>query len=155
MQLRSSAFEPDGPIPRRHTCEGEDLAPALSWSPAPPGTVSFALVMDDPDAGEPGPHRRPWVHWVLWDLPATVHSLPEGATPLPDGAHEGLNSWDERGWNGPCPPSGRHHYRFRLHALDRRLGPIASPTRAALEEAMRGHVLGVAELVGTYQRQWP
>lgn len=153
MQLGSPAFAAKGEIPRRHTCEGEDLAPALQWSGVPAQTRSLALIVDDPDAPDPAAPQRTWVHWVLVDIPATASGLPEGGRPLPAGTREGLNDWQRITWGGPCPPIGRHRYFFKLYALDSTLPSLAHPTKAALEQAMRGHVLAQAELVGTYHKQ--
>jgi hypothetical protein len=152
MKLSSAAFTHQGAIPSRHTCEGEDLAPPLAWSDAPPATKSFALVVDDPDAPDPAAPKMTWVHWVVYNLSATVHALPEGGR-LPLGSHSGLNDWHRTGWGGPCPPIGRHRYFFKLYALDVVLPEMRSPTKATLEQAMKGHVLTQAELVGTYQKQ--
>ena len=154
LSLSSPAFEPLGGIPKRHTCDGEDLSPPLAWTGAPAGTRSFALVVDDPDAPDPAAPKVVWVHWVLYDLPAGTTSLAPGtsAKSLPPGTREGLNDWKQTGWRGPCPPIGRHRYFHKLHALDIVLPDLHHPTRAALEKAMAGHVLAKAELVGTYQR---
>ncbi len=150
--LTSDAFGRMEEIPSKYTSDGENLSPPLAWSGAPPGTKSFALVVDDPDA--PG---NVWVHWVLYNIPAGAKVLPEGAgngkAPLPEGAAEGLNDWGRKGYGGPSPPSGRHRYFFKLYALDTVLSLPAPPTKAALEEAMKGHVLAEAELVGTYKRK--
>lgn len=153
MKLTSTAFASHGEIPAKYTCEGEDLAPPLAWSGAPAGTRSFALIVDDPDAPDPAAPKMTWVHWVLYDLPPSVHALPEGGRPLPPGAREGRNDWKRTGYGGPCPPIGRHRYFFKLYALDAPLGDLKTPTKAALEAAMRGHVLAQAELVGTYQKR--
>jgi Raf kinase inhibitor-like YbhB/YbcL family protein len=147
LTLRSSAFEAGKEIPSKYTCEGNDIAPQLSWSPAPDGTKSLAVVMDDPDAP-----RGTWVHWVIVDLPPTATSLPEGGS-LPSGARAGTNSWNRTGYGGPCPPSGRHRYFFKLYALDTALGQLAKPTKEQLESAMQGHILAQAELMGTYQKK--
>lgn len=155
FQLTSSAFQTGTPIPKRHACEGADVSPALSWSNAPKGTRSFALIMDDPDA-PPGT----WVHWVLYDIPADKTALPENlpkTESLPDGSKQGAcwGVWDfsRRGYYGPCPPPGKvHHYSFRLYALDQALDLPAETTKATLLKAMSGHVLGQAELVGLYKR---
>jgi Raf kinase inhibitor-like YbhB/YbcL family protein len=152
MKLSSTAFSHQGSIPPRHTCEGEDLAPPLAWSDAPSGTKSFALIVDDPDAPDPAAPTMTWVHWVVYNLPAGTHALPEGGR-LPAGAHSGLNDWHRTGWGGPCPPIGRHRYFFKLYALDAVLPQMRSPNKAALEQAMKGHVLAQAELIGTYQKQ--
>ena len=152
--LTSSSFSPGAEFPSRHTCDGEDVSPALAWSGAPEGTKSFALIVDDPDAPDPRAPKVVWVHWVLYDLPAGTTSLPPGLTAksLPQGAREGLNDWKQAGWRGPCPPIGRHRYFHRLYALDAVLPDLGRPTKAQLEKAMEGHVLARAELVGTYQR---
>src|SRR5574337_1662276 len=121
MKLTSTAFAPGGEIPRRHTCEGEDLAPPLQWSGVPAQAASLALIVDDPDAPDPAAPKRTWVHWVLYDIAPTATGLPEGGLPLPQGAREGLNDWHRTGWGGPCPPLGRHRYFFKLYALDRLL----------------------------------
>jgi Raf kinase inhibitor-like YbhB/YbcL family protein len=150
LTVRSRAFEPHGAIPRRYTCEGEDVAPPLEWSGAPAGTRSFALVVDDPDAPDPAAPKRTWVHWVVVDLPPSVTSLPEGGA-LPPGARSGVNDWRRTGYGGPCPPIGRHRYFHRIYALDTVLG-LEKPTKAELLRAMEGHVLDQGELVGTYQK---
>ncbi len=152
LQIRSPAFEPHGTIPRRYTCDGEDLAPPLEWSGVPANTRSLVLIVDDPDAPDPAAPRMVWVHWVLYNLPAETRGLPEGGLPLPPGTREGLNNWDRTGYGGPCPPVGRHRYFFRLYALDTLLPDLGTPTRAEVEAAMAGHVLEQAELVGLYQR---
>jgi len=154
LQITSPAFAHRGEIPRRHTCEGEDVSPPLAWTGAPAGTKSLALVVDDPDAPDPAAPKVVWVHWVLYDIPPSVTSLSEGTTSktLPNGVLEGLNDWKQPGWRGPCPPIGRHRYFHKLYALDVVLPDLQRPARAALEKAMEGHVLAKAELVGTYQR---
>jgi hypothetical protein len=153
MDLTSTAFAPQGGIPARHTCEGEDIAPALAWRGVPSGAKSLALIVDDPDAPDPAAPQRTWVHWVVADLPPNDGGLPEGGRPLPAGARDGLNDWGRTGYGGPCPPIGRHRYFFKLYALDTLLPALKEPTKAALEQAMRGHVLAQAELVGTYQKR--
>jgi Raf kinase inhibitor-like YbhB/YbcL family protein len=154
LTIQSPAFGPMGAIPRKYTCDGDNIAPALQWSGAPEGAQSFALIVDDPDAPDPAAPQRVFVHWVLYDLPRTSSGLPEGATAntLPTGTREGRNDWDRKGYGGPCPPKGRHRYFFRLYALDRLLGDLRTPRKADLEAAMANHMLGTAELVGTYER---
>jgi len=153
--LKSSAFEAAAKIPKRHTGDGEDATPALSWSEPPAGTKELALIVDDPDAPSP----EPWVHWVLYKIPAKLQALPEGIPPArgvttPSGLLQGKNSWGSIGWRGPSPPRGHgvHHYRFRLYALDAPLPDKAGLDKRALLEAMKGHVLGETEIVGTYER---
>ena len=152
MKLTSTAFSANAEIPSAHTCEGADRAPPLTWDGAPQATKSFALVVDDPDAPDPKAPKTTWVHWVAYNLPATTASLSEGGQ-LPAGGRDGLNDWKRPRYNGPCPPVGRHRYFFKLYALDTELPDLGRPTKAVLEEAMEGHVLARAELVGTYQKQ--
>ncbi len=152
MKLTSSAFGPNGAIPRRHTCEGEDFAPPLAWSDAPPATRSFALIVDDPDAPDPAAPKMTWVHWVMYDIPPGVHAVPEGGS-TPAGARDGGNDWKRTGYGGPCPPKGRHRYFFKLYALDAVLGDLHGPTKEQLLAAMQPHVLAQAELIGTYEKQ--
>jgi Raf kinase inhibitor-like YbhB/YbcL family protein len=154
FQLKSSSFEAGGSIPRRHTCDGADVSPALAWTGAPAGTKSLALIVDDPDAPDPAAPKLIWVHWVLYDIPASAASLPESTTAktLPPGTREGLNDWKQPGYRGPCPPVGEHRYFHKLYALDVALPDLGRPTRAALEKAMEGHVLARAERVGKYRR---
>jgi hypothetical protein len=155
LDLRSPAFAQGGEIPSLHTCEGRDVSPALAWSGAPPGTKSFVLIVDDPDAPDPAAPKMTWVHWVLYDLPTDATDLPEGvaASQLPAGTRQGLNDWKRTGYGGPCPPIGRHRYFHKLYALDTVLPDLGTPAKARLEQAMQGHVLGKAELVGTYQKK--
>ena len=151
--LQSSAFHPNGSIPTRYTCEGDDTSPPLAWSDAPAGTTSFALIVDDPDAPDPAKPRMTWVHWVVYNLPATSSALPEGgSTALPAGARDGLNDWKRPGYGGPCPPIGRHRYVHKLYALDVVLPDLGAITKAQLEKAMEGHILAKVELVGTYAK---
>ena len=152
MELSSIVFTPGGTIPPRYTCQGDDVAPPLAWSDVPDRTRSLALIVDDPDAPDPAASTRTWVHWVLVDIPPGAGAIPEGGQPLPDGCRDGLNDWQRAGYGGPCPPVGRHRYFFKLYALDTRLPDLHSPTKAELERAMQGHVLGQAELIGTYQK---
>jgi hypothetical protein len=155
LSLTSSAFAPGGEIPARHTCEGQDLSPALAWTGVPAETKSLALVVDDPDAPDPRAPKMTWVHWVLYEIPPSAAGLPEGVSPssLPAGTREGLNDWKRTGYGGPCPPIGRHRYFHKLYALDALLGDLRVPTKAKLEEAIKGHILASAEIVGTYQKR--
>ena len=154
FELTSSDFQPGGAIPKELTCEGTDRSPALAWSGVPNGTKSLALIVDDPDAPDPAAPRMTWVHWVLYDIPPGTTALPGGVrkTSLPAGTHEGTNDWKQTGYRGPCPPVGRHRYFHKLYALDVTLGDHGPVTKAALEGLMKGHVLGQAELMGTYQK---
>lgn len=152
--LSSPAFGHGDSIPVRYTCDGEDLSPPLTWSGAPDGTRSLALLADDPDAPDPEAPKMIWVHWILYNLPADVTSLPEGvnAEEFPGDTRGGKNDWDRVGYGGPCPPIGRHRYFFKLFALDTELPDLGQPTRDELEQAMQGHVLAETTLMGTYAR---
>ncbi len=151
--LRSSAFAAGAAIPSRFSCEGEDLSPPLTWDAAPSGTKCFALIVDDPDAPDPAhPRPNPWVHWVLYNLPASTNALAAGVTvaALPSGTRVGSSDRGKASYHGPCPPTGRHRYIFKLYALDVVLPDLGAANKAALEHAMTGHILGSAELIGTY-----
>ncbi|HJS57258.1 MAG TPA: YbhB/YbcL family Raf kinase inhibitor-like protein [Vicinamibacteria bacterium] len=154
MELTSPSFIQQGEIPERHTCEGQDISPPLEWSGAPAATQSFALIVDDPDAPDPRAPKMTWVHWVVYNLPATATGLAEGvgSSELPEGTREGRNDWKKVGYGGPCPPVGRHRYFHRLYALDAVLPDLGAATKAEVETAMKGHVLAHAELVATYQK---
>lgn len=154
MKLTSPSFKNQGDIPKKHTCDGQDISPALAWADAPQGTKSFVLIVDDPDAPDPANPRMTWVHWVLYNLPAGAGSLPEGVKEkdLPKGTLQGLNDWKKTGYGGPCPPIGKHRYFHKLYALDIVLPDLKQPTKSKLEKAMEGHVLSKTELVGLYQR---
>lgn len=149
--LSSTAFGPGAQIPTQYTCKGADISPALQWSGAPPHTVALALVMDDPDAPS-----GDWVHWVLWNLPASSHTLTEDLPQreeLADGTRQGHNSFGKTGYKGPCPPTGQtHRYFVRLYALDGKLGLAPGATRDELETAMKGHVLAQTEYMGTFHK---
>jgi len=154
ITLRSSAFEDGQPIPKVHTGEGADISPALSWSAPPPGTKQWALIVDDPDA----PRALPWVHWVVYGIPADSASLPAGTGAkgkTASGVLEGKNSSGRSGWAGPMPPRGHgvHHYHFKLYALDAELSLRPGLTKRQLLDAIAGHVLAEGELVGTYERK--
>ena len=155
LTITSGAFEAGAAIPVTYTCEGKDVSPPLSWAGAPPATKSFALIVDDPDAPDPATPKITWVHWILYDIPASVNGLAEAVRPdaLPDGTREGVNDWGRTGYGGPCPPMGRHRYFHKLYALDTVLPDLRRPSKAALERAMQGHILAHAELIGTYQKQ--
>ena len=157
ITLTSSAFQHGQPIPKQYTGDGNDVSPPLSWTGVPEGTKELALICDDPDAPTPSP----WVHWVIYNLPADQTSLPEGVPRTKTvadlgGAAQGYNSWpeDNLGYRGPAPPRGHgvHHYHFRLHAVDTALDVQAGIDKDALLKAMQGHILAQGELIGTYER---
>ncbi len=152
--LTSPDFSHQGTMPAAHTCEGADRSPVLHWSGAPAGTQSLALIVDDPDAPDPKAPKMTWVHWVLYNLPASATGIAgdEARHGLPAGTLEGLNDWKRTGYGGPCPPIGEHRYFHKLYALDTVLPDLGRPTKARLLEAMAGHVLAEAQLVGLYQK---
>ena len=151
MQISSSAFSEGGTIPKKFTCDGPDASPQLSWSGAPASTQSFALIMDDPDAPV-----GTWVHWVAYNLPASARQLPEGvpkSDAIPGGGVQGLNDFRKTGYGGPCPPPGKpHRYYFKLYALDSMLNLKPGTTKKAVEQAMQGHILAQAEVMGKFKR---
>lgn len=150
LKITSPAFLPNGPIPAQYTCKGADVSPELRWSGVPANAGSLALIVDDPDAPDPAKPQRTWVHWVVIGLtPATTGIFRGG--PLPGGARAGTNDFGKAKWGGPCPPIGTHRYFFKLYALDKTFAlAVQAPTKAALETAMKGHVLASAEVIGTF-----
>src|SRR5262245_5883190 len=144
MKFTSSAFQNNQKIPKRYTCDGEDLSPPLHFGDIPEGTTSLALIVEDPDAPS-----GTFDHWIVWNLPPSNHELAEGAH-VPK---QGMNGFHERRYRGPCPPAGKpHHYVFKLYALDKLIDLSDGSPKAALENAMKGHILGQAQLIGIYQR---
>ncbi|HET6725314.1 MAG TPA: YbhB/YbcL family Raf kinase inhibitor-like protein [Gammaproteobacteria bacterium] len=149
FQIGSPAFNAGGAIPARYTCDGQGISPPLRWGGVPAGTRSLALIVDDPDAPS-----GTFVHWVLYNLPASVTHLEAGVT-LDQGAYGasfGVNSRGDAAYTGMCPPSGVHHYHFKLYALDTSLPDQGHMTKAELLDAVRGHQVGMTELVGVYRR---
>jgi len=155
MILTSPSFTHASVIPVRHTCDGVNVSPQLSWTGVPTGTKSLVLVVDDPDAPDPAAPKMTWVHWLLYNIPGDASGLTEGVAieNLPNGTLQGMNDWHRTDYRGPCPPVGKHRYFFKLFALDTVLPDMQHPVKAALEKAMQGHVLGQSELIGYYQRQ--
>ncbi len=151
FEVKSPAFKGNGMIPKKYTCDGEDLSPPLEWTGAPEETGSFALISDDPDAP-----AGTWVHWVLYDLPPDTKGLSEGVPKkdsLSNGAKQGLTDFRRVGYGGPCPPpGGPHRYYFKLYALDTLLKLPPNISKSDLLEAMKGHILDEAILIGRYQR---
>ena len=149
--LKTTAFANGGGIPKKYTCDGVDVSPALNWDDAPAGTQSFALIADDPDAPV-----GTWTHWIIWNIPAGSSALSEGIPKVGesgDGSRQGRNDFKRIGYGGPCPPQGKpHRYFFKLYALNAKLDVKAGASRSDLERAMKGHVLSQTELTGTYGR---
>lgn len=154
LSLTSAAFAHSGEIPKLHTCQGADRSPPLAWQGVPANARSLVLIVDDPDAPDPAAPKMTWVHWLLYNLPASDGFFPEGLAEadLPPGTCSGLNDWRRTGYGGPCPPIGRHRYFFKLYALDCLLPDLGKPDKTRLLAAMQGHVLASVELVGTYQK---
>jgi Raf kinase inhibitor-like YbhB/YbcL family protein len=146
LKLSSPAFDHNGLIPSKYTCDGKDLSPPLAMEGVPENAKSLALIVDDPDAP-----AGTWVHWVVWNIDPKTGSFAEGG--VPKGAREGMNDFRTRGYGGPCPPSGTHRYFFKLSALDTILDPGTGATKAGLERSMQGHILARTELVGLYRRK--
>ncbi|MBT2991096.1 MAG: phosphatidylethanolamine-binding protein [gamma proteobacterium symbiont of Ctena orbiculata] len=152
MTLISNAFSDGGGIPMEYTCQGADISPQLAWDGVPENTRSLVLIVDDPDAPDPLAPKMVWVHWVLFNLPPETRELPKAISPadLPGATGEGINDWNRTGYGGPCPPIGRHRYFHKLYALDTLLEGLDNPTKAEVEQAMEGHVITEAVLMGTY-----
>ena len=153
LTLTSPAFKNNGSIPAIYTCDGKDLSPELNWSGVSQKAKSLVLIVDDPDAPDPAAPKMTWVHWVLYNIPPTAtglaEAIKEGA--LPAGTLQGLNDWKRTGYGGPCPPIGRHRYFHKLYALDTLLPDLKRPTKSRVEQALQGHVIEQAVLMGTYQ----
>jgi Raf kinase inhibitor-like YbhB/YbcL family protein len=151
LAMKATAFAKGGEIPKRHTCDGADLSPALSWNGVSPAALSLALIVDDPDAP-----RGTWTHWLIWNIPAHLTALPEGVPAqevLENGARQGRNDFDRIGYGGPCPPPGKaHRYFFKLYALNTSLDLKAGAGRQELERALKGHIVSQAEWMGTHRR---
>jgi Raf kinase inhibitor-like YbhB/YbcL family protein len=151
IKVTSPAFEEGGMIPSKYTCDGEDISPPLQWEAVPDGTISIALISDDPDAP-----MGTWVHWVLYNLPADARQLEEDITSdevLPNGAKQGTTDFGRIGYGGPCPPGGVHRYFFKVYALDVEVKSAPGVTKEQLLKAMEGHILAQGQLMGKYQRQ--
>ncbi len=149
--VQSNGFTDRTVIPKKYTCDGEDISPDLYWDDPPSGVESFVIICDDPDA--PGGN---WVHWILYDGPPDLRSLPEAIEDLPllpDGAFQGRNDFDRIGYNGPCPPPGKpHRYRYKVYAVDKKTGLPPGATKNDVLKEIKGHILSKGVLIGTYQR---
>jgi Raf kinase inhibitor-like YbhB/YbcL family protein len=150
LKITSTAFSEGSMIPKRHTCDGEDVSPPLAWTGVPDGTKSLALICDDPDAP-----MGTWVHWVLFNIPAGIKDLPGNIPPknvIENGAKHGKNDFRKLGYGGPCPPGGTHRYYFKLYALDTEINLDSGITKAQLLKTMEGHILAEGQLMGRYKR---
>ena len=150
MEIKSSAFENNGMIPKAYTCDGNDISPPLQWDSIPENTQGLALICDDPDAP-----IGTWVHWVIYNIRSTPNELPAKILPqekTPFGAGQGINDFGKIGYGGPCPPSGVHRYFFKLYALDTKLNLEGRVTKKQLEDEIKEHIIDKAELVGRYSR---
>lgn len=149
--VKSTSFEEGKTIPKKHTCDGEDVSPQLAWTGVPAGTKSIAVICDDPDAP-----AGTWVHWVIYNLPGDSTGIEENVPPrevLAGGARQGKNDFRKIGYNGPCPPGGTHRYFFKVYAIDTLLDLPAGAVKAELVRAMEGHVLAQGSVMGTYSRK--
>jgi Raf kinase inhibitor-like YbhB/YbcL family protein len=150
ITITSTVFTEGELIPRDYSCDGKDISPPLAWAGIPEGTKSLAIICDDPDAPV-----GTWVHWVLFNIPATVNELPQGVKSdkvLENGAKHGINDFRKLGYGGPCPPGGTHRYYFKIYALDTELMQEPGLTKAALLKAIKGHILAEGQLMGRYKR---
>ena len=150
LEITSTAFSEGEMIPTRYTCDGPDVSPDLSWSGVPDAAKSLALICDDPDAP-----MGTWVHWVLFNIPSNASGLPAeipSDDALENGARHGTNDFGRLGYGGPCPPGGTHRYYFKLYVLDTELNLDSGVTKDQLLDAMKGHILAEAQLMGTYKR---
>jgi Raf kinase inhibitor-like YbhB/YbcL family protein len=154
LNLSSSAFGANTPIPAKYTCEGASVSPPLAWSGAPATTKSFALIVEDPDAPDPAKPTRVVSHWVAYNIPSTASALAENASKsgMPAGSAQGVNEGNKPVYMGPCPPIGSHRYFFKLYALDTVLTGLKNPKKANLQQAMQKHVVDSTQLIGTYQK---
>lgn len=146
MQISSPVFNNNNPIPVKYTCDGENVSPPLEFSSIPERAQSLVLVIEDPDAP-----AKTWIHWLLYNIPAHTTRIEEGI--VPEQALEGLNDFQQEAYGGPCPPSGVHHYHFKLYALDTKLDLESGAPLSNVTNEMEGHVLSQSEIVGTYQSQ--
>ncbi|MBW1972013.1 MAG: YbhB/YbcL family Raf kinase inhibitor-like protein [Deltaproteobacteria bacterium] len=150
IEIKSDAFEDGGMIPKKYTCDGEDISPPLRWSSFIEGTKTFAIICDDPDAP-----MGTWVHWVIFNIPATVNELPENIPPkevLEMKAKQGTNDFRKIGYGGPCPPGGTHRYYFKIYALDTKINLDPGITKSQLLKAIKDHILAEGQLMGRYSR---
>ncbi len=147
LTVSSTSFVHNGNIPSKYTCDGINISPQISWSAGPQGTKSYALICDDPDAP-----MKTWVHWLIFNIPATVHSIPENDAGIEEALY-GTTDFRRTGYGGPCPPSGTHHYHFKVYALDIDLPLKSGAGKADMEKAMQGHILAQGDLIGLYIRQ--
>jgi Raf kinase inhibitor-like YbhB/YbcL family protein len=154
LNLSSSAFAANAPIPSKYTCEGANVSPPLAWSGAPATVKSFALIVEDPDAPDPAKPTRVVTHWVAYNIPGTTSALSENASKkgMPPGSAQGLNEGNKPAYMGPCPPIGSHRYFFKLYALDTVLTGLKNPKKADVQQAMQVHVVDSTQFIGTYQK---
>jgi Raf kinase inhibitor-like YbhB/YbcL family protein len=145
MNITSTAFDHNGKIPNQYSCHGKSISPPLAWNEVPANAKSLVLILDDPDAP-----KATFTHWILYNIPPTVKNLEEAITELPAGTELGLNTMKETKYVAPCPPSGHHHYHFKLYALDKTLSFEKPPTSKILQESMQPHILATSELIGVY-----
>ncbi len=144
MKLNSPHFTHNASIPKRYTCDGDDISPALQWTDVPDGTKSFVLIVRDPDA----PAKEEWIHWIVVDIQPAITDVADDT--MPQGGREVMNDFGQTTWGSPCPPNGEHRYFFQIYALD--IPTVVGNSLQEVELAMRGHILAQAELIGLYNR---
>lgn len=145
IKLSSTAFQDNGLIPVKYTCDGSDINPPLAIENVPPGAKSLALIVDDPDAP-----MGTWVHWLVWNIAPNTKEIKENS--VPQGAGLGMNDFRRQAYGGPCPPSGTHRYFFKLYALDTTLNLSSRAKKADIEKAMKGHIISQGQIIGLYKR---
>ncbi len=153
LTISSPVFTHEDSIPERYTCEGDDISPPLNFSGIPEGTESLVLIVDDPDAPDPAAPRMTWVHWLVYNLPPDTAGLEEAVASFPAPTLHGTNDFRRTRYGGPCPPIGQHRYMFKLYALDTMLPDLGNPDKDRLLQAMDGHILARARLIGLYRKQ--
>jgi Raf kinase inhibitor-like YbhB/YbcL family protein len=153
LKLQVNAFNNEGDIPSKFTCEGANVSPGMAWSGVPEGTKSLALIVDDPDAPDPAKPEKVFTHWVIYNIPPTLTKLGEGEHSFPRGTQHGSNDFSKTDYSGPCPPIGKHRYFFKLYALDTNFHFMVRPSRADLEKEMANHILGQSEVIGLYAKK--
>lgn len=145
FHLTSQVIKENQPIPPKYTCDGENISPPIEWKNSPKETKSFTLIVDDPDAP-----NKTWVHWIVYNIPPTITEFKEGK--IPEGCLEGITDFGKIGYGGPCPPSGVHHYYFKLYALDRMIELPEGATKNQLEKTIKPYIVAETKLMGIYQR---
>ena len=152
LTLTSPVFKHEHSIPRKYTCEGENISPPLQWDGIPSNTKSLVLIVDDPDAPDPENPKHVWVHWIVYNISPILNHFEDGSKKIPKLTQQGLNDWNQLGYGGPCPPIGRHRYYFKLFAIDTHLDNLIAPTKYEILKQVEGHTIETSILIGTYEK---